>query len=120
MATHGPALVAQVEAGAPLVDVLDALGLPRDIAPDLGERAELRAAQARRRAVLRAQLAHVDKGQRDAAIYELETLHGWRRPGSKTAEERFSKVLARFAAAQPDGYRVLYDMLIDAGEVSRG
>jgi hypothetical protein len=123
LAKHGAALVAQVEAGAPLVDVLDALGLARDLAPDLAERSELRAAQARRRAVLRAQLADPDKAKREQAVYLLEVDHGVRRPGTLSIGDRLGALLGRYRDwcgqhGHAEAYNQWVDLLTDAGELA--
>jgi hypothetical protein len=96
MSKHGPDLLAKLEAGTPLRTALAALQLPADVEGDLADRADVRAALARREEHLRAQLADPDRARRDAALIELRTLHGWREPGTTTVEQRFGAVLDRF------------------------
>lgn len=96
MHKHGPALLAHVEAGTPLRTALAALQMPADVEGDLADRADVRAALARREEALRAQLSNPERHLRDAALVELKMLHGWREPGTTTVEQRFGAVLDRF------------------------
>lgn len=126
MAKHGPDLLARLRTGTPLRTALAALLLPPDVEDDLAARADVKAALASREESLRAQLADPDRGRRDAAIYELETLHGWRRPGTTTVEQRFGSILERFrewVRANPDAkaattFNALRDLLVDKKETA--
>jgi hypothetical protein len=115
-AAANPELLQALEAGAPILTSLDLLGIDRDLASALAERPEVRRAVARRAIALQDQLSHEDKGKRDAALIELERIHGWRKPNAQTVEEKFDDALTEFRGVNPEGHAQLHAILMREGE----
>lgn len=117
-AAANPELIEALEAGAPLPTALDLLGLDRDLASALADRPEVRTAIARRAIHLQDQLGHEEKGKRDAALIELERVHGWRKPNAETVAEKFHAMLTEFAEKHPDAYALFHTIIVREGETA--
>jgi hypothetical protein len=117
-AAGNPDLIAALEAGAPLATALDLLGIDRDLVGALADRSEVRTAIARRAIQLQDQLSHEEKGKREAALIELERVHGWRKPNAQTVDEKFNDALDEFRTVDPEGHARLYAILAREGETA--